>query len=494
MKDWIKKGSSTMTGLNKKIFVIFGGTGDLAYRKLVPAIYDLFVLENLNQQEHEIIVIGRRDYTNETYYETYESSILEHARLKNPDKLPEFRNLISYYQMDFNDPQDYPGFKEYLLARGNHVLFYLAVAPESFTLITDNLSQSGIVDALESKQLLIEKPFGEDLNSAIAIDEKIKKCFDEEEIYRIDHYLAKEMMLNILTIRFGNKAFETLWDNESIENIQISALEKGGVFDRGNYYDQTGALKDMFQSHLLQVLSYVLMPRPKSMEPKELHKAQQIALESLEFSDNEQFNENFVRGQYLGYLDEKYIEPNSKTETFVSMKLKSNDPGFKDVPIYVRTGKSTSAQSTYIAITFKPVVGIDGQEKEKNILIIRIGPDEGIYFKVNIKRPGNFRETQSISMDFCQSCIYENRLNTPQAYERLIRHGFKKDKTLFTSWPNVLASWQLTQAIKEKAIELNNPVYQYEVGQNGPQKCQELLQKHSHQWVDDEVAGQYFND
>lgn len=488
-----------MTGSNKTVFVIFGGTGDLTYRKLIPAFYDLYVLNELDPENFEVIIIGRRDYTNEIYWESYEKSILDHARLKNKDKLHDFRNLVSYYKMDFNDESHYAGFSEYLLNKGKKALFYLAVAPESFTTITNNLSNTGLFDALESKQLLIEKPFGENLQSAQAIDTEIKQCFDESEIYRIDHYLAKEMMLNILTIRFGNKAFEHLWDFESIENIQISALEEGGVNERGNYYDQTGALEDMFQSHLLQVISYVLMDRPKSMNPKHLHKAQEKALNALKIS-NKNFNTHFVKGQYgpsnglSGYLEEKYIEPGSQTETFVAMQLSSTDKRFKDVPIYVRSGKRMKTQSTYIAVTFKPVKGIDQKVKDSNILIIRIGPDEGIYFKVNIKRPGNFKETQSVSMDFCQSCIYENRLNTPQAYERLIQMALEKDQTLFASWPIVMKSWELTQSIQSKAKLHNNQLFTYPSLTNGPEEANKMLQVNNHEWVDDIIIPNYQND
>lgn len=500
MKELIVRGYFIMTGSNKTSFVIFGGTGDLTYRKLMPAFYDLFVLNQLKPEDFEIIIIGRRDYTNESYQETYEETILDFARLKNRDRLIDFRSLVTYYKMDFNEPTHYEGFKEYLLQRGDKALFYLAVSPKSFSVITDNLSKSGIISSLSSKQLLIEKPFGEDLQSAKEIDAQIKHCFKEDEIYRIDHYLAKEMMLNILTIRFGNKAFETLWNAKSIESIQISALEQGGVNERGNYYDQTGALEDMFQSHLLQMISYVLMDRPKSMNPRHLHKAQEKALSLLKPSSSKMFKQDFVKGQYsandnmVGYLDEKYIDKESKTETFLGLVLHSENKAFKGVPIYVRTGKRAKVQSTYVAITFKPVKGIDGKLKDQNILIIRIGPDEGIYFKVNIKRPGNFNETQPISMDFCQSCIYENRLNTPQAYERLIQFALEKDRTLFASWPIVEQSWTLTQKIQEKAKTLGIETLLYPAGQNGPSEMETLVSSRNHEWVDDVVLGQYYED
>lgn len=497
MKEPIEKECSIMTGSNKTLFVIFGGTGDLTYRKLVPAFYDLYVLGRVKPEDLEVLIIGRRDYTNETYQETVENSLFEHVRFKNRDEkhIQGFRELITYFKMDFNNADQYIWLKDYLTQRGDRALFYLAVSPSSFEVITENLRSSGITGAMKQKQLLIEKPFGDDLESAKEVDAAIKKCFNEEEIYRIDHYLAKEMMLNILTIRFGNMTFEQLWDKDSIESIQISALETGGVNDRGNYYDQTGALEDMFQSHLLQMLSYVLMERPKSMQPKHLHRAQERALRKLKVPTLENFNHEFIKGQYVGneetnsYTQETHIEENSQTETFFALRLTSKDKRFRDVPIYVRSGKRMAEQSTYVAITFKPMVGINGQKHDSNVLIIRIGPDEGIYFKVNIKRPGNFDETQTVSMDFCQSCIYENRLNTPQAYERLIENALKFDRTLFASWPIVSESWKLTENIQSLAQQSNNPTLPYDVYTNGPKKAQELVENN---WVNDQVLGQTY--
>lgn len=501
MKELIVRGCIIMSGSNKTLFVIFGGTGDLTYKKLVPAFYDLYVLNQVEPKDLEVVIIGRRDYTNETYRETYEETLFKHVRFKNRDEahIQGFRELISYYKMDFHEPDHYFGLRDYLLERGNRALFYLAVAPHSFEEITEFLKTSGITAAMTDKQLLIEKPFGDDLESAIEVDKAIKKCFKESEIYRIDHYLAKEMMLNILTIRFGNMTFERLWDKDSIESIQVSALEEGGVNDRGNYYDITGALEDMFQSHLLQMLSYVLMDRPKSMQPKHLHRAQERALRRLKPPKLENFNSEFVLGQYVSngevnsYVDETHVKADSKTETFFAMKLTSSDKRFKDVPIYVRSGKRMKEQSTYIAITFKPVIGINGKEHDRNVLIIRIGPDEGIYFKVNIKRPGNFDETQTVSMDFCQSCIYENRLNTPQAYERLISHALKKDRTLFASWPIVTKSWELTEQLQSLVKESNNQIIPYTAFENGPKESKSLIKTNGHEWVNDEVLGQTFN-
>lgn len=490
-----------MSGMNKTLFVIFGGTGDLTYRKLVPAFYDLYVLNEVKPEDLEVVIIGRRDYTSEIYQETVEQTLFEHVRFKQKDEkhIQGFRDLISYYKMDFNNEEEYTGLKDYLLARGKRALFYLAVSPSYFATITQSLTKSGITKEIKEKQLLIEKPFGDDLESALEVDKAIKRCFSEEEIYRIDHYLAKEMMLNILTIRFGNMTFERLWDKDSIKNIQISALEEGGVNERGNYYDQVGALEDMFQSHLLQMLSYVLMDRPQSMNPKHLHKAQEKALNSLQPPKLENFNQEFIKGQYTGngevkgYLEEMHIDPESKTDTFFAMKLTSTDKRFKDIPIYVRSGKRMKEQSTYIAITFKPVTGIDGKENEPNILIIRIGPDEGIYFKVNIKRPGNFTENQTVSMDFCQSCIYENRLNTPQAYERLISLALKKDRTLFASWPIVTKSWELTETLQSLSEQAGNQTLPYEAFTNGPKAAKELVEAFDHEWVEVQVMGQTYN-
>lgn len=483
-----------MNGSNKTVFSIFGGTGDLTHRKLLPALFDLFVLEEISTLNFQLLIIGRRDYNSEIYREQARVSIEKYARFnKNKDAYDPFLSLITYVEVDYTNLADYTKLKDAVQTQGCRHLFYLAVAPSSFSTITTNLKQSGIIDDSCEKQLLIEKPFGDDLGSAIQINDEIKQVFDESEIYRIDHYLAKEMIINILTIRFGNQVFKSLWNKESIENIQISVTEQVGVGDRGGYYDQSGALKDMVQSHLIQMLTYVLMDEPQSMSPHHIHEAQEKAIDYLELADIDHFSDSFVRGQYLannhslGYLQENRIDPNSDTETFVAMEIRSKNPSLDGVPIYIRTGKRMEKQETVVAITFKPVKGFMAQDAPQNVLVIRVGPDEGIYFKVNIKRPGNYDDIQSVTMDFCQSCIYENRLNTPQAYERLLMMALRKDSTLFTSWKMARQSWELTEEIQRRSLLSNVPLSNYLAYTQGPIKAWEILQKNGHQWYTEDI-------
>lgn len=494
MRDLIVKEVIIMNGSSKTVFSIFGGTGDLTHRKLLPALFDLFVLEEISGENFQLLIIGRRDYTSEVYREQAKISIEKYARFKKKNEVyDQFLSLITYVDVDYTKPEDYLKLKEAIKSHGCRYLFYLAVAPGSFSIIANNLKQSGIIDDACEKQLLIEKPFGDDLESAIRINEELKQVFREEEIYRIDHYLAKEMIINILTIRFTNQVFKSLWNKESIENIQISVTEQVGVGDRGGYYDESGALKDMFQSHLIQMLTYVLMDEPKSMQSQDIHEAQEKVIEYLELAQTDRFKDSYVRGQYLenkdslGYLQENRIDPKSETETFVAMELRSKNPNLKGVPIYVRTGKRMEKQETVVAITFKNPQGFMAQEAPQNVLIIRVGPDEGIYFKVNIKRPGNYDEIQSVTMDFCQSCIYENRLNTPQAYERILMMALRKDSTLFTSWKMAKQSWELTEEIQKRSQIANIPLTNYLAYTQGPIKAWEILQKNGHEWYTEDI-------
>lgn len=481
-----------MTGLSKKVFVIFGGTGDLTFNKLLPAFYDLVALDQLESDSLQIVLIGRRDYNNELVHERMLPFLQKQTRfnLQGEKALEKFKAMVSYYRMDFMSTDDYFGLRDYLKQFGREYLFYLATAPDQFGVIASSLEYSGIIQDAKSKQLLIEKPFGENLASAKKIDFELKAVFNEDEIYRIDHYLAKEMMMNILTIRFSNQVFKRLWDRKSVESVQITAFEEHGINDRGGYYDKAGAMQDMFQSHLLQIVSYLLMSEPESMSVADIHAVQQEALASVKVPGLKKFRESFVMGQYEGYRLENKVNPESKTETYMALTLKSSLPQWKGVPIYVRTGKYMSKQSTYVAITFKPLLGLDGEVKEQNVLIIRIGPDEGIYFKVNIKKPGHFKTTQSIWMDFCQSCIFENRLNTPKAYERLLLMALNKDQTLFASWEMVQTCWAITEKVSQRAAEQNVEVLAYEKHTLGPSAADDMVSASGHQWVDEQVYGE----
>lgn len=478
----IKKETSTRSGLNflvnNHIVTIFGGTGDLTYRKLLPAFYNLLETNQLPESMN-IVIIGRQELTTKDYHALLKPWLEEHARYKiDQDKLEAFLNMVSYFEMTFTEDEGYVR----LLDSFNSIdakakkLYYFAVAPAFFETIALQLKKHHLI---ENAKIIIEKPFGNDVKSAIQINDTLTHVIGEENIYRIDHYIAKEMVQNIFTIRFTNAIFQNIWNNSSIDNIQISANEIVGVENRGSYYDETGALKDMFQNHLLQILSIVTMDKPDSFDALDIHKKQEEILESLKV-------EELVTGQYVAnegsrsYIDEDRVSKTSKTETFAALKLSIDKDSWKDVPIYVRTGKRMNSRSTHIAIEFKDV-----SNNQKNALVINVQPEEGVTLRFNIKKPGQTNDIETVSMDFCQSCNYENRLNTPEAYERLLNAALLEDHTLFASFKQVKLSWELVENLVHSIKDLQpEPYLAYT---EGPQKALDLLHKTGRHWIEEDT-------
>lgn len=487
-----------------QILVLFGGTGDLTFRKLLPALYNLLKTDRLPEQ-FKVLIVGRQPFTNETYHQKMKQWIEGNARFKlNELDYQRFTEIVEYVEMNFGIAEDYNILKQRLdLLDGQRELkriYYFAVAPSSFALIANSLKASGLAGQYPQDMVIIEKPFGDNLESAQQINAVLEATFVSENIYRIDHYLAKEMVQNVLAIRFANVIFEGIWSHSFIDNIQISASETVGVETRGNYYDHSGAIKDMVQNHLLQILSLITMEKPLDDSAKAIHDAQYEVLKQVRFSKETPLAANLVLGQYQvadeteenkSYRHEDKVNPESSTETFVALKLQVDNPRFKGVPIYLRTGKRMHKRSTEIAITFK-AAQYQGQAVKNDVLLIKVQPDEGVYFKFNIKKPGQENSIQSVFMDFCQSCIYENRLNTPEAYERLLFAALNSDSSLFTSWDIAQNNWQfietLNQAIKYQKV----PLYFYESFTQGPLQAQQLLQKEGHDWVEEKVLGDEF--
>lgn len=462
---------------NNQTITIFGGTGDLTYRKLLPAFYNLMVTKEL-PDNFKIIIIGRREYTQEMYRSIAREWLFEHARFNVTDELADtFLSYVHYFKMVFTELEGYLRLKDFYkeCQCSGENLIYFAVAPTYFTTIAENLEASGLV---HNSKIIIEKPFGDDLHSAQKIEEKLTEIFGDK-VFRIDHYVAKEMVQNIHTIRFANTLFKDIWDNHHIENIQISANELVGVESRGNYYDQTGALKDMFQNHILQILSIVAMDPPKDDSVAALHHEQEKVLDSLYIDD---YNNDIVWGQYtenedsLAYRDEKNVDRESQTETYVALKLGLNMNRWENTPIYVRTGKRMNNRSTEVIIEFKSKDDIPS-----NVLVIKIQPEEGIYLRFNIKKPGQENLIETVYMDFCQSCIVHNRLNTPEAYERLLNSAMEDDMTLFVSYKQVEASWTFVENITRHSRKAINfyPAYT-----DGPVKAHDLLAKNNHKWIE----------
>ena len=459
-----------MTGLetmrNKTAITLFGGTGDLTYRKLLPALYNLNGLGKL-ADDFKIVVIGRREYSQADYINIVRNWVKEHARTKFDDEQFEsYAKRIIYFKMNMTNEDDYAMLQEFYAREDiqNHV-YYFAVAPSFFMTITNGLKKHC---SENNAKVIIEKPFGEDLEKAGLLNNELEKFFNQDEIYHIDHYLGKEMIQNILSLRFKNIIFKGIWNKDFIENVQITAAETVGVGTRASYYDKSGALKDMVQNHLLQVLSLVAMEEPKGTESSRIHESQYNLLSALK--PIEDVRDSLVMGQYEGYLQEENIPADSKTETYAALKLYVDNERWQGVPFFIRTGKKMDSRETQVVVQFKAVGDVPG-----NVLIIRIQPDEGVYLQFNAKKPGTEKELQQISLDFCQSCILENRINTPEAYERLLDACFKGDRSLFSQWDQIVASWTFVNDLIAKYEEQGSPLYTYEQGSKGPKEADKLV-------------------
>jgi glucose-6-phosphate 1-dehydrogenase len=433
-----------MSGSKTIFFTLFGATGDLAYRKLIPALYNLHSLDLL-EDGFKILAIGRRDYSAQDYHELLRPWCEKFVRTGfNERVFDAFLSRIEYIQMRFDNVQDYQVLKErYSPCPQSQHLYYLAVASSYFDVIASNLVESGCTTLSRTRQCLIEKPFGTSFDSAQVLNDTLLKFFKEEEIYRIDHYLGKEMIQNLLSIRFENPILTPLWHHSMIDSIVVRALEEVGVESRGQYYDDFGAIKDMVQNHLFQILSLLLMKPSNDLDERIVN--QKEIIDHLTLYD--QSTHDIILGQYTsaqhdskitkGYREEEHVNPQSNTETFVSIKARVNLPDYKDIKVILQTGKRTHMRSTEVLINFK------GKGSTPNQMIIKISPDEGVYLRMNIKKPGPNYDVESVMMEYCQSCVYENRLNTPEAYERLLKAAIQFDRSLFTPWEMVASSWKI---------------------------------------------------
>lgn len=460
---------------------IFGGTGDLTFRKLLPALYTMHVAGKL-PESGRILIIGRRDYDSAAYRETARSWVEKFTRLPfTPADFQAFAGKIDYYRMDFSDHEAYRGLNRYYAGNriGSHI-FYFAVAPRFFSVITEGLK---LVDGAKNGKVIIEKPFGEDLSAAKALNGALEDYFGPEQIYRIDHYLGKEMVRNIQAIRFTNPIFTDIWNSGHIESVQISALEDMGVETRGGYYDASGALKDMVQNHLFQILSIMAMEQPESFTPKGLHDAQLGVFRDLRPAGPETIGDTLVLGQYEGYRKEPLVAPDSSTETFAGLRLFIDNERWRGTPFYIRTGKKTGTRQIELSVIFRRPY----PEVEPNVLIIKIQPTEGVYLQFNIKRPGDTDDIIPAKMDFCQNCNLIHQLNTPEAYERLLTACIQGERSWFSQWDQIEYGWNFIGRLKELYKHAGLPVYSYRPGERGPAQAEELLNRHGHSWFEEDT-------
>ena len=479
-----------------QIMVIFGASGDLTYRKLIPALYALYNQQLLPDRFH-VLGVSRTTIPDEEFREKMTEGIRkfsENIHL-NDQQIEEFKLHLSYFQMDMTLEQEYHRLKSTLdeinLREGtnSNYLFYLSTPPSLFSVIAGNLAKAGVSDESDGfKRLIIEKPFGYDLESSLTLNTQLHEAFLEKQIYRIDHYLGKETVQNLLVMRFSNGIFEPLWNRNYVDHVEITSAENIGVEGRGGYYDGSGAIRDMLQNHLLQVVGLTAMEPPSSMDADAIRNETMKVFQSLKPIKHEDVASQVIRGQYVsshirgelvpGYREEKGVNPESRTETFIAMKFFIDNWRWGGVPFYIRTGKRLPTRVTEVVVHFKPtpqkLFQVDEACKSCNQLIIRIQPDEGVLFKFGLKQPGAGFNVKTVNMDFHYSELSETHL--PSAYERLLYDVMVGDSTLYARADAVEAAWRFVSPILE--VWKNDPdqkIYGYPAGTWGPENADDLI-------------------
>lgn len=458
--------------LQPAIIIIFGITGDLAGRYLLPALYHL-MKDNLLHEHTEIVGITRRDVSVDDLLGKTELCVQEKDNICDPTVLKRMRSALSMFKMDLDDGADYNRLKIHLDAMETkhgvcmNRLYYLSIPPAVYqpvvALLGEHKLNTSCPHNMAETRLLVEKPFGHDLASAQALIEATGKEFAEDQIYRIDHYLAKETVQNILAFRLHNPIFEALWSNRYVASIEITANETIGIEGRAKFYEQTGALRDFIQSHLLQLLAATTMERPTSMGSEAIHAVRLKLLQAIEPMPIDKVAERTVRGQYKGYKDEVGNSA-STVETFAAIQLFIQNSRWEDTPILIRTGKALNERVTTINLTFKHPIGTT---RHPNVLSFAVQPREGISVDLYVKRPGFSNEMQAVPMDF----RYERNFgsaNHPNAYERVLVDAIRGDRTLFATGDELLASWRILQPIIDEWQKQATELVEYAPGSTGP--------------------------
>ena len=473
-----------------KTIVLFGATGDLAKRKLLPGLYNIFKA-NPQAFRFHIVAVGRKAFFNkdEDFEQSYESlvkkSIQTYSSMSfNTSDFTAFCKTILYYQMDMNNPLAYTDLKNCLdqIDNDGNRLYYLATSAQYFEIVTGNLGVLGMNRSEKGwRRVVIEKPFGSDLQTARTLNQGIKEYFQETQIYRIDHYLAKEMTQNILMIRGKNAVFNAVWNKAYIDHIQITVSEDMGVDNRAGYYDKSGALRDMIQNHLLQILALTTMRFCDVNDTEAIRDAKTEIFKSLKVMTHDELHKNVVLGQYEGYRNIEGVHPESLTETFSALKLEVNLEEWTGVPVYLRTGKMLKKKEAYIMIEFKSGQLCKNKAKEApNRLVIKIQPEEGVVFHFNIKEPGNTLEMNEVAMDFCQTC--DLSYNSPEAYESLLLDALAGDQSRFTRWDEVESAWAFMDTVIKHCEDRDTWLEFYKVNSWGPKGAEDLIRNDGRAW------------
>jgi len=502
-------GNGNHKNLDTCSIVIFGASGDLTARKLIPALYHLFK-EKQMPATFRIIGFARREKTDASWRQELRAALDQFSRTKPVDEKvwAAFAENIFYCLGDLTDDTAYAKLAAQLSAFGNpalreNLLFYLAISPSQFGEVVEQVHRSGLLkkDGPGWQRLVVEKPFGHDLASAHKLNQELTRFANESQVFRIDHYLGKETVQNILMFRFSNSIFEQLWNRNSVDHVQITVSEKIGVGERGGYYEEAGALRDMVQNHMLQVLSLIAMEPPVSLEAESVRDEKVKLLKSIRPLTPENVAKQIVRGQYFagsvagqmrpGYRQEIKVKPDSNVETFVALKLFIDNWRWSGVPFYLRTGKNLPMSASEARIQFRPTPNVlfaaqCGSHIDANAITLRLQPNEGISLHFNGKIPGPAIAVRPVRMHFSYDA--EFGAYTPEAYERLLLEAIAGDATLFIRRDEVETAWRIADSIRTgwEGRALTNREF-YAAGTWGPIAADDLLAQLGHEWHEPRV-------
>jgi glucose-6-phosphate 1-dehydrogenase len=479
------------------VLVIFGGTGDLAHRKILPALYNL-AHDGALPERFELICVARRDKTDDEFRQIAQESIEKYSRRKpDPDVLSGLLSDLKYLAGTFDEPKVYDELRTTLSEFDDRAgqplnrLFYLSTAPEFFPVIIEQLGTSGLNHSEDAEvRVVIEKPFGYDLASAKTLNAEVLGEFDESQVFRIDHYLGKETVQNLMALRFANALFEPVWNRNYIDQVQITAAEDIGIGGRAGYYEGAGALRDLVQNHMMQLLALLTMEPPVSFEANRLRDEKLKVLEAIVPPRPEEVPSMAVRAQYtagavggqdvIGYREEDGVDPNSRTETYAALRLEVSNWRWAGVPFYLRTGKQLARKVTEIAVILKPVPhlafrNIGSVGVQPNQIILTVQPDEGVSVSLGAKIPGAQMRIRPVNMAFHYGTSFVSE--SPEAYERLILDAMRGDATLFTRNDEIEALWAIIDPIlKAWHDDTETPIPQYVAGSAGPEEADALLE------------------
>jgi glucose-6-phosphate 1-dehydrogenase len=482
--------------------VVFGASGDLTARKLVPALYNLARMRML-PTGFSVVGMARREWSDEQFRALMKEAVAKYSREPIEEEIwDSFASDLHYVQGSFDDEDAYTRLGVRLEKQdaghgaGGNRLFYLATPPDAYSVIAERLGAAGLARSASGgwTRLVVEKPYGRDLVSARTLDEHVGNVFRERQIYRIDHYLGKETVQNILVFRFGNGIFEPIWNRRYVDNVQVSVGETVGVEGRGGYYEDAGALRDMVQNHLMQVLALVAMEPVAALSGDAVRDEKAKVFQAIVPIEN--VGRDTVRAQYAsgailgksvpGYREEEGVSPRSNTETYTAMKLMIENWRWADVPFYLRTGKRLPKRATEVAITFKtPPLQLfrqmgGGDAPTPNLLVLRIQPDEGISLRFGAKVPGTRGDVRPVNMDFRYGTSFGT--DPPEAYERLLLDAIIGDSTLFTRWDSVEAAWSLLTPVIHGWANGERSLEFYEAGSWGPDGAEALTEADGRTW------------